>query len=594
MKKIFTILFATAVAALAIVSCQKNIQEETLSDKDVVENQIHFYSTGIETKTIFGELTAGVYPTLWTTSKGIKISYNKQSSVEATVTPKESNTKADFSPASAFSDDGSGSHVFYAMSPSSAQVSNINKTYNSWNIEIPTSQSPLATSVDEAAQVLYARYNAGTEFPTSVPFHFSHVTAYGKLSFSNFTPDDETITSVTLTAQSNFVGRWYYYVEDYTGDPAHSAGDIVESSASNILTLTTSQSTNIWFACAPVDLSSKTLQAVISTTKGTYTREITFPADKGNFRAGYVSSLTINMGGIPRVSPVVYTKVTDPASLTIGSEIIIVNNSQNFAAGKRGSSTYLAAQSITKTDNKINDPGDGVEVFKIANGNIAGTYALACTSESDKYLKWSESSKIGTEETVSGNSSWGIYITGGVATIRNMGDPSRYILSNNGSSYRFSSYNVGASMEDVAIYKKDGTGSGSITAKIPVSISVTGATSSYNVGDTYSFDGTVTLTYSDLSETSLTSSEYTVNSSSVNMSEAGSYTVTISYNPNPSITTSYGVTVSSGSALTVWTDDFSGVTPFATITSLNGSVTGYTAAYSNISTTYAMTSSIRV
>lgn len=599
MKKIVNLLFATVVVTLVAASCQKKEMAVDVDENVVVENPIHFHATEIVTKTTFGTLSEGKYPTLWTSTNGIKISQNKATSVDASVTPTSGGATADFTPASPVTSDGTGNYVFYALSPASSHVSKINPSYNSWNVEIPSSQTPLPGSVDEAAQVLVARYDAGTTYPSSVPFEFHHVTAYGKLSFANLSLDvDEEVTGVTLTAASNWVGRWYYYVEDYDAEPAdgnpeNEAGTVAPSAASKTLAIATTSTSDIWFACAPVDLRTKTLTVILATNKGTYTKEITFPADKGNFQAGHVSTFAINMSGVVRVSPVVYTEVTDAASLTVGSEIIITNSASTYAAGLRGSGTYLGHQAVTLSDSKISDPSASVEVFTVGNGTIAGTYSLSAGSES-KYLKWSDAAKVGSESDLTNASSWAIYISGGATSIRNMSDNGRYILYNSGSS-RFSTYlTTTDGVSAVKIYKKTGTGSAVITAKTPISISVSGATTAYSVGGAYEFDGTVTLTYSDLSEEDLASSAYTVNSASVNMSAAGSYTVTISYNANPSITTSYTVDVSSGSAITVWTDDFSGVTGTSELNALSGSTTGYTSAYSGLTKVYPMTGNIRI
>ena len=540
MKKFVNILFATAVAAIAMISCQKNELAVDVNENEAVATPIHFYATEIATKTVFGDLSAGEYPTLWTNTKNIKISYNKKASVEATVTPKSGGAEADFTPSETITEEGS-SHVFYALSPATAQVSKINTTYNSWNIEIPSSQTPLAGSVDEAAQVLVARYDAGSTFPSSVPFTFHHLTAYGKLSFSNLALDgDENVTGVTLTAQSNWIGRWYYYVEDYDAEPD---GTVAPATASKTISLVTTSTSNIWFACAPVDLRSKTLTTVVSTNKGTFTKEITFPADKGNFQAGHVASFTINMSGVTRVSPVVYTEVTDVASLTVGSEIIITNAASTYAAGQRGSGTYLPQQAVTVSESKISDPSSSVEVYTIGNGNIAGTYSLQNASDS-KYMAWSTGTTLASAASVTDAASWAIAISGGTTTIRNMSDNTRYLLYKSDNS-RFSTYLTSTDgVANVKIWKKSGTGSGAITEKTEQSIAVSGATVKYAVDDSYSFDGTVTLTYSDLSTRVLASSEYTVDDSDVDMSVAGAYTVYITYGV---LNTSYSISVGGGS-----------------------------------------------
>ncbi len=571
MKKIYSLLFATAVAALAMVSCQKNVQEKNVIEKEAVESPIHFYAEEIATKTVFGDLSAGKYPTLWTSNKGIMISQNKATSVEATVTPTSGGTKAEFTPKSEITSDGSGNYVFYALSPSTSHVSKISTDKNSWNVEIPSNQTPLAGSVDESAQVLFARYDAGTTFPTSVSFDFQHVTAYGKLSFANLSLDgDEAVTGVTLTAESNWVGRWYYYVEDYDaepdGNPENEAGTVAPSTASKTLSLVTTSATDIWFACAPVDLRSKTLTAIVATNKGTFTKEITFPADKGNFQAGHVASFSINMSGVVRVSPVVYTEVTDVASLTLGSEIIITNSAATYAAGQRGSGKYLGQQAVTLSESKISDPSASVEVFTIGNGNIAGTYSLLCGSDS-KYLSWSTSTTLSSSDDLVDASSWAIYISGGVTSIRNMGDDTRYLFYHEGNS-RFTTYlTTTGGVSDVKIYKRTGTGSGAINPKEEANLSVSGATTAYTVGDSFTFDGTVDLVYTDKSTEALTSSDYTVDDSEVNMAVAGDYDVTVIYDANPLITAEYTITVSSGAP------------DFTTVAELNALLTNSSKTY---------------
>ena len=572
MKKIVNLLFATVVVTLVVASCQKKEMAVDVDENVVVENPIHFHATEIVTKTTFGTLSEGKYPTLWTSTNGIKISQNKATSVDASVTPTSGGATADFTPASPVTSDGTGNYVFYALSPASSHVSKINPSYNSWNVEIPSSQTPLAGSVDEAAQVLVARYDAGTTYPSSVPFEFHHVTAYGKLSFANLSLDgDEDVTGVTLTAQSNWVGRWYYYVEDYDeepadGNPENEAGTVSPATASKTISLVTTSTSNIWFACAPVDLRSKTLTAIVATNKGTFTKEITFPEDKGNFQAGHVSSFTINMSGVTRVSPVVYTEVTDVASLTIGSEIIITNAAATYAAGQRGSGAFLPHQAVTLSESKISDPSASVEVFTIGNGNLAGTYSLSAGSES-KYLKWSSSSSIGTDASLTNASSWAIYISGGATSIRNMSDNTRYLLYHSGNT-RFTTYLTSTGgVSAVKIYKKTGTGSGAITPKEMETLSVSGATTAFTVGDSFSFDGTVNLVYTDKSTELLTASDYTVDDSDVNMAVAGNYDVTVTYNSDSSIKTTYQITVSSGAP------------QFTTVAELNALLTTTSSTY---------------
>ena len=117
------------------------------------------------------------------------------------------------------------------------------------------------------------------------------------------------------------------------------------------------------------------------------------------------------------------------------------------------------------------------------------------------------------------------------------------------------------------------------TTKTLSSISVSGATTSFTVGDTFSFGGTVTAHYSDSSTANVTAS---TTFSGYNMSVAGNYTVTASYTEGGVIkTATYGITVSAPS------------TPF--ITPAKSSTSGYTGTNESLSFTYGnLTGSLNV
>ena len=381
MKKFVNILFATAVAALAMVSCQKKEVAVDINENEVVESPIHFYATEIATKTTFGDLSAGQYPTLWTNTNSIKISYNKKGSVEATVTPKNGGAQADFTPASSFTADGS-SHVFYAMSPATAQAANISTTYYSWRMTIPASQTPLANSVDEGAQLLYAKYDADATFPTSVPFAFSHLTAYGKLTFSNLALDgDEEITSITLTASKNWAGEWYYYVAD-GGKGGDAEGDFKEASASKKITLTTNKSSDIWFACAPVDLSDGgTIDINVFTNKGVFAKKITFPSGKGNFQAGRIAAFTVNMSAVSRTAMVnsiaaikaLYSSANVPFVANLTDALVTTVSGNNFYLQDASGAIlgFTSGHGLTEGD-KLNGTISGTVTKYQGNYEITG------------------------------------------------------------------------------------------------------------------------------------------------------------------------------------------------------------------------------
>lgn len=121
------------------------------------------------------------------------------------------------------------------------------------------------------------------------------------------------------------------------------------------------------------------------------------------------------------------------------------------------------------------------------------------------------------------------------------------------STVNLSGYNVKkiklAGVEDKYAYFNTITinyACGEAAPKSLSSISVSGYTEEYDVGDTFEFDGTVTAHYSDSTSLDVTSSAV-IDSSAVDLSSAGEYEIGVSYSDSfGSAETSYSITVSDG------------------------------------------------
>lgn len=368
MKKIVSILFASAVAALALVSCQK---ETATSDVSNIKT-VHFNANSIETKTAFGTLSGTTYPTLWTANdEFVSIFLNFAAPVNATVDPAADFKTASFS--AAIDDDESGNYTFYAVSPSSAYLNgSISSSYKSLTVVIPTEQTPLAGSVDEAAQILVAKSAKVTEFPSTVDLTFKHFTAYGKFSLSNLAlTSGETVSTISLTAEDAWANRWYYYLED-SSDPLYPAGSNKSHSASEkTIILHTNSVSDVWFACAPVDLGDKTIKVVVTTNKGTYTKTVTVPTGK-KFESGKISTFTVNMSGVPCETPEVY-KLTALTDIT-ASDIFVIVGTLDSGAGN----------SFAMTNDKGTSAAPGV--VSVTSKTEGGNTILS-TSVADN-MKW--------------------------------------------------------------------------------------------------------------------------------------------------------------------------------------------------------------
>lgn len=456
MKKIHT-LFAFAAILSAALSCNKeaNSVEEPITDNErVVE-----FSTEPMTKTVFGTLDGTTYPTLWTENKTVAVSLNYATAKESTTPALVSGgTSANFT--AAITDDAAETKKLLAVSPFSAIIStsSFNSDYKSIKFKIETDQTPLANSVDEDDQVLAAFLNAGSTLPASVGLTFNHVAAYGQFSLVNLgLAPGESVASISMTSTLDWAGQFYYYFEDNTH--GNNAGDITVAAGSNTINLATTSTSNIWFACAPVAIGGTTVHLVVTTNTGTtYSKDVNFPAGK-QFQSGKVAKFAIDMDGITADGASVYSLVTDPDELTVGSEVIIVANgaeNSDYAAGAQ-SGNLRSVVAITKTGSTIVSPSASVSVFTLGRGVNSNYYSFA---ESTNYLTAPGSgNNINVSATLDAASTWKIDFSGAAPAVSSTSSTATQVnlrYNYNSGNPRFTCYVSG--QDDIAIYKLDGSG----------------------------------------------------------------------------------------------------------------------------------------
>ena len=448
MKKIFNSLFVIVASMVTFAGCQK---EENNAPAAGETKTVQFFANSIETKTAFGAPDGKTYPTLWTENdEQVKILLNLNEEAVADVEISD-----DFTTASFIADVELGKtnpsvspYQFAVISPATAYLG---KTDARFAVTIPTTQTPLVNSVDEAAQILYAVSESYEQIPGSVNLVFKHFTAYGNLSFTNLNLGDAVVQSVAITSSVGFANRWNYFPGTGVFEP---------NSAASTITLSTSNTENLWFACAPVgDMNGKELTFTINTNKGPLSKTVTLSGDNYKFEAGKIAKMTVNMAGIEFAKPKVYELVTSADDLTPESEIIIVATEFDQAMSTTQNNNNRAQASITKSSDKstITDPGNDVQVLIVGEGSTDGTISLS-TGEKYLYAPGGGGNYLKETTTLDANASWIVSITdAGVATIKaNRSDRNwiRYNSTNNPPI--FSCYTSGQT--DVAIYKLQGTG----------------------------------------------------------------------------------------------------------------------------------------
>ena len=435
MKKIIHIA-VTALMSLAALSGCRNAEQEVPEASSV--KTVRFHAGAAPTRTAFAEAVDGVYQTLWTENDSdILLSLNYGKAEASAVTPSADGTTASFE-ASFDASATSAPYTFYAVSPASAARA-ISPSRSAWSVYIAAFQHPSALSVDEDAQLLVAKSAASATLPGEVDLHFSHLTAYGRIALKNLELGDATVNKVDLVFSTPVVGEWYWG-ED---------GTLTANGDSHTITLDTDASGDLWFACAPVDVSGQTLKLVVFTDQGNLTREITFPEGR-KFNSGKVARFSVDMAGIEIQGGDTFVLVTDASELQVGDEVLVVSKDGTFALGAQQSS-YRKEVSVNATGGVIADPGEAT-VLTLELGSAIGTWSFRT---GNAYLASTSSGNNLTEvASKNANASWKVTVSSSATLIQAQAGGSK-LLKHNPSAHRFSCYkNSSTNVDNVVLYRK--------------------------------------------------------------------------------------------------------------------------------------------
>lgn len=448
-----------------LLSCTRQETEEVTPAQTF--RTLEFNVTTPGTKAIFGEKSGSSYPVSWTANDAPAITYNNDADIYQVSDFTPTGTSARFTwtvPG------GKGSYYFNLVSPFSAL-----KTFydgNRINVEIPSGQTCTAGSPDKNAIILYARTETYDEadLPSSLDnVKFNHVPAYMRLIFSNLEDkisDDEVVQAVVIeSADRNIAGRIFFYTNN--GTWAENSSAMVKA-----VTVSTSQLDNVWVALAPVDLSGKTLSFIVNTDKYTYTKEVTFPADR-KLTSGRTAKYTVNMADANVEKIVEYELVTSESNLHYGDEIIIAAADSDVAISTSQKADNRSATGITRDGTTIIGASSAVEKFTLGDGLIPGTWSIYATGgESDGYIYaadgYNENDKnwLRTKANLDALGSWSISFGDKTTNDNASPDATRAIITAytggerhcllryNEDSNIFSAYNTNTSMQPVKLYRK--------------------------------------------------------------------------------------------------------------------------------------------
>ena len=429
-----------ALSALAIFAGCRNVEQEIPETESV--KTVRFRAATADTRTAFTEAVDGVYQTLWTENDSeILLSLNYGKAEGSAVTRSADGTTASF--AASFDAAATTSpYTFYAVSPASAARA-ISPSRGAWSVYVAAEQTPSALSVDEGAQLLVAKSSSSATLPDEVDLHFSHLTAYGRITLKNLNLDGATVTKADLVFDTPVVGEWYWG-ED---------GKIVSNGASHTISLHTDASGDLWFACAPVSVGGCKMSLSLFTDKGVLSKEITFPEGR-SFTSGKVARFSVDMANAEWRQEQAFMLLSDASLLQAGDQILIVNKPGTYALGAQveAETPHREQAAVTVVDDTVTDAGEAT-VLTLVAGSAQGTWALK--TDSGYLCAESIGNALTENKKVDGYSSWSITISKGNATVTASSGGSKLLRYHSTSAY-FSCYPSATNTAAVCIYRKSG------------------------------------------------------------------------------------------------------------------------------------------
>ena len=251
-----------------------------------------------------------------------------------------------------------------------------------------------------------------------------------------------------------------------------------------------------------------------------------------------VSVLSVNVWGEDS-----YVKISSTDDLSIGDEYVIVSGSTYVVTTAMNSSNGLKLAAATvNTDKSIKLP-TGAAIFTL--GGSEGSYTLQVGNQYFSANGTGNKSRLLASKSTSGESEFSISFVANTGSLNLVTKQSsvRCLRANSTTDVRFYVGQTTTNGVVVYLYKK---ASNSTLEKIELS----GQTTKYRVGDSFSFDGTCTATYDDGETKTVKGTVKTA----PDMTTAGNKTITISYTENKvEKTASYDITVYAPNALVITT-----------------------------------------
>jgi len=251
-----------------------------------------------------------------------------------------------------------GTSFRYAtLYPKGAYASSSNTDFAAIKFIVPEIQLPTTTSFDPDADILASKTIVTDAQPTSLSLQFARIVALGKMQLTGLAVETgETVSDITFTAPGKVVtgrGKFNFDTGNILTDQWGYSGQSKEYVSMLYDDVSATAAFDAWFSCAPFSVgANETFTVEVVTSRGTYTRTVTIPADGSlNFTLGDLTTFSVNMSSAD-FTPA----VTDPSvfTVTFGSHSVSkVNYTPELNLGVTGSSASKLTFAFSTTSEAI-------------------------------------------------------------------------------------------------------------------------------------------------------------------------------------------------------------------------------------------------
>ena len=458
MKKMMKNMVLVAAAAMGIVACQKEIQDEVPVNGETV--QVTFVAGTADTKTSVD--ASGEAPAFaWGENETFTVLEQTDALAAATsVTYAKVDGKASIT-AEFAANPGKESYDYVTVYPAVAYVGA--ESLAKATLSLPAVQTMAEGSYDPDADLMVSEVVSVNAQPTEAQMvRFARMAAVVKMTLKGLELEaGDQVEQVIFTAAGKSLAG------TITGDLAAPKEFAVAEGVDNV-TVNTTSSTDVYFTVLPATLEAGDAYTVtILTNKKIYIKQGTIPAEKTLvFEKGMVTRFGVNMASVEPIDKWVLVK--DASTLKEGDVVAIVAKDYDKAlstklysnASETSTSAKRGIADITKIDNYLIG-GEDLQQLTLVTGTVDGTFSFYDEARG-KFLvsNTTGSTYLINQVYCDVNTSFKITIDGETtaATITNTeGAYAGNLLRYNSNGYFTSNQNSSTVYKDVCIYRLEGT-----------------------------------------------------------------------------------------------------------------------------------------